>query len=95
MSAWVGSTSAELRGRIAMVSASLTRSLRPRLPALDAVLTGRHAALETWWHEYDDQDRDEARRLLSEAGFGGAGFANDPSASCPKASASRSCWPGP
>jgi iron complex transport system ATP-binding protein len=68
----------ELRRRIAMVSASVTRALRPELPALDVVLTGRHAALETWWHEYTDHDRDEARALLSEAGFGGRGFAERP-----------------
>jgi iron complex transport system ATP-binding protein len=65
----------QLRQRIAMVSASLSRTLRPELPALDVVLTGRHAALETWWHEYSLQDRDEARALLSEAGLGEAGFA--------------------
>ncbi len=68
----------ELRRRIAMVSASVTRTLRPELPALEVVLTGRHAALETWWHEYTERDRDEARSLLSEAGFGGAGFAERP-----------------
>jgi iron complex transport system ATP-binding protein len=42
------------------------------------VLTGRHAALETWWHEYSDADRDEASALLDEAGFGGARFAQRP-----------------
>ncbi|HEY7917117.1 MAG TPA: ATP-binding cassette domain-containing protein [Acidimicrobiales bacterium] len=68
----------ELRRRIAVVSASVSRTLRPGLPALDVVLTGRHAALETWWHEYSEQDREEARALLSDAGFGGAGFAERP-----------------
>jgi iron complex transport system ATP-binding protein len=67
-----------LRRRIAMVSASLARSLRPALPAFDVVLTGRHAALETWWHEYTAKDRDRARALLSEAGFGGPAFAERP-----------------
>jgi iron complex transport system ATP-binding protein len=42
------------------------------------VLTGRHAALETWWHEYDDADRAEAAGLLAGAGFGGEGFAERP-----------------
>jgi iron complex transport system ATP-binding protein len=65
----------QLRQRIAMVSASVSRTLRPELSALDVVLTGRHATLETWWHEYSEQDRDEARALLSEAGLGAAGFA--------------------
>ncbi len=68
----------ELRKRIAIVSASVSRTLRPGLAALDVVLTGRHAALETWWHEYGDGDRDEARRLLAAAGFGSDGFADRP-----------------
>lgn len=65
----------ELRKRIAMVSASVSRTLRPGLPALDVVLTGRHAALETWWNEYSDDDRDQARALLDDAGFGSPEFA--------------------
>ena len=50
----------ELRKRITVVSASVGRTLRPAQPALDVVLTGRHAALETWWHEYTDADRARA-----------------------------------
>jgi len=65
----------ELRRRITVVSASVARNLRPAQPALDVVLTGRYAALETWWHEYTDADRDRARSLLDDAGFGGEGFA--------------------
>jgi len=38
------------------------------------VLTGRHAALETWWHEYTDEDRARAASLLDGAGFGGEAF---------------------
>jgi len=65
----------ELRKRITVVSASVGRTLRPAQPALDVVLTGRHAALETWWHEYTDADRARASALLGDAGFGGALFA--------------------
>ena len=65
----------ELRKRITVVSASVARTLRPAQPALDVVLTGRHAALETWWHEYTDDDRSRASALLTEAGFGGDLFA--------------------
>ncbi len=68
----------ELRKRIVMVSASVSRTLRPTLPALDVVLTGRHAALETWWNEYSDSDREQARALLAEAGFGSPEFAVRP-----------------
>ena len=42
------------------------------------VLTGRHAALETWWHEYSPDDRARASRLLADAGFGGDAFATRP-----------------
>jgi iron complex transport system ATP-binding protein len=65
----------ELRRRITVVSASVARTLRPAQPALDVVLTGRHAALETWWHQYTDDDRSRASALLTEAGFGGDLFA--------------------
>ncbi len=65
----------ELRRRITVVSASIGRTLRPAQPALDVVLTGRHAALETWWNEYTDADRDRAEGLLADAGFGGDPFA--------------------
>jgi iron complex transport system ATP-binding protein len=67
-----------LRQRIAVVSASIGRTLRSEQAALDVVLTGRHAALETWWHEYSDADRAEAADLLDRAGFGGTVFAERP-----------------
>jgi iron complex transport system ATP-binding protein len=63
-----------LRQRIATVSASISRSLRPELSALDVVLTGRYSVLETWWHEFSTEDRAEADRLLQRAGFGGDSF---------------------
>jgi iron complex transport system ATP-binding protein len=68
----------ELRKRIAVVSASVARTLRQELPALDVVLTGRHAALETWWNQYTDEDRELARSLLAESGLSGADFAARP-----------------
>ena len=58
-----------LRPRIALVSGSVTRQLRADLPARDVVVSGRHGALETWWHAYSDEDWAEADRLLDEAGF--------------------------
>jgi iron complex transport system ATP-binding protein len=65
----------DLRRRIAVVSASVARQLRPGISALDVVLTGRTAALETWWHEYTEEDRMQAASLLDDAGFGGRAFA--------------------
>jgi iron complex transport system ATP-binding protein len=67
-----------LRRRIALVSAAVARSLRPDQPALDVVLTGRDAALETWWDEYTEEDRRRAAGYLADAGFGGPSFAVRP-----------------
>jgi iron complex transport system ATP-binding protein len=43
--------------------------LRPELLALDAVMTARFAALEPWWHQYDELDRDRARTMLDRMGI--------------------------
>ncbi|MDA8342496.1 MAG: ATP-binding cassette domain-containing protein [Actinomycetota bacterium] len=58
-----------LRERIGLVSAAVSRAIRPTLAARDVVLTGRHAALETWWHEYGGDDVAEANELLAQAGM--------------------------
>jgi iron complex transport system ATP-binding protein len=67
-----------LRTRIAVVSASVTRTLRPEIPAIEVVMTGRYAALETWWNEYDDADRQQAASLLASAGLVGPSMAERP-----------------
>ncbi|MBW3667623.1 MAG: ABC transporter ATP-binding protein [Actinobacteria bacterium] len=59
----------DLRTRIGMVSGSVARMLRPGITALEVVMAGRYAALETWWHDYTDDDRTRACALLDEAGF--------------------------
>ncbi len=59
----------QLRTRIGLVSGAVTRLLRPGLTAAEVVLTGRHAALEPWWHDYSDDDRDRARHLLAAGGL--------------------------
>jgi iron complex transport system ATP-binding protein len=59
-----------LRTRIGIASASLAKRMRPTVDAIDVVLSGRHAALETWWHDYTDADRKKARLLLEQGGFG-------------------------
>jgi iron complex transport system ATP-binding protein len=59
----------DLRTRIGLVSAAVTRTLRPGVAAVDVVMTGRYAALETWWQEYSEDDRHRARGLLEQAGF--------------------------
>jgi iron complex transport system ATP-binding protein len=57
-----------LRRRIGYAAAALADSLRPTIPARDVVMTARYAALEPWWHEYDDADRAEAVDRLRRLG---------------------------
>jgi iron complex transport system ATP-binding protein len=63
-----------LRRRIGLASAALARELRPDLRALDVVMTAKNAALEPWWHRYDDDDR--ARALAQLDRFGIAAYAD-------------------
>jgi iron complex transport system ATP-binding protein len=60
----------QLRRRIGVASAGFADLLRPGVFALDVVMTAKHAALEPWWHEYDDDDRRRARELLERSGIG-------------------------
>ncbi len=62
-----------LRHRVGFVSPALAQMLRPRLRAVDAVMTARHGALEPWWHDYSDADRSRAESLLERVGAGGLG----------------------
>jgi iron complex transport system ATP-binding protein len=56
------------RRNIGVVSASFADLLRPGLTARDVVMTAKYAALEPWWHEYDDTDRARAVALLDRFG---------------------------
>jgi iron complex transport system ATP-binding protein len=62
-----------LRRRIGLSSSSLADRLRPGIRAADVVMTARYAALEAWWHTYDDGDRAAAHRLLERFGVGALG----------------------
>lgn len=57
-----------LRRRIGYAAAALAASLRSGIDAADVVMTARYGALETWWHDYDDADRERARQLLKQVG---------------------------
>jgi iron complex transport system ATP-binding protein len=57
-----------LRRRVGYAAAALADSFRPTITALDVVMTAKHAALEPWWHEYDDADRAEATERLARLG---------------------------
>ncbi|MDQ3351193.1 MAG: ATP-binding cassette domain-containing protein [Actinomycetota bacterium] len=57
-----------IRPTIGVLSPSVGEQLRPGLSAHDAVLTAVHAALEPWWHRYDDADHERADRCLAQLG---------------------------
>lgn len=59
-----------LRRRIGVASAALAQQFRMELTAENIVMTAKYAALEPWWHEYDDADRAQARRCLERMGVG-------------------------
>ena len=58
----------QLRARVGFTSAAMADMLRPSLTALEAVMTAKHAALESWWHTYDDEDVDKALADLERVG---------------------------
>lgn len=57
-----------LRTRIGLASPAFGDLLRPGLTAREVVMTARYAALEPWWHTYDDGDRAHAGHLLERFG---------------------------
>ena len=68
---WLGSVDLRaLRPRIGLSSSALANQLRPHLTARDAVMSGRHAALEVWWHHYGPEEKAQAQDLLDSAGLG-------------------------
>lgn len=59
-----------LRRRIGVASAGMADQLRSDLTPVDVVMTAKYAALEPWWHTYDDEDRTRARDCLTQLGVG-------------------------
>ena len=59
-----------LRRRLGYASGALTSMLRPSVTGVEVVMAAKNAALETWWHTYDDADRERARTLLDRMGCG-------------------------
>jgi iron complex transport system ATP-binding protein len=57
-----------LRIRIGLASPSLADQLRRELTPVEIVMTAKNAALEPWWHSYDDDDRQRARDQLAALG---------------------------
>lgn len=60
----------QLRQRIGFQSGALSAMLRPGVLVEDVVMSAKHAALETWWHEYGAADRARALDLLRRMGCG-------------------------
>lgn len=68
----IGRTDArELRRRVGYVSAALAAEIDPALPAVDVVMTARHAALAPWWIQFDEVDRTRAIDSLARLGLAG------------------------
>ena len=59
-----------LRTRIGNASAGMADMLRSDLTPLEVVMTAKNAALEPWWHTYDDADRDRAQGCLEQVDIG-------------------------
>src|SRR5207302_10022479 len=57
-----------LRRHLGYASGALAAQMRPSVTGLEVVMAAKHAALETWWHTYDDGDRARARALLERMG---------------------------
>lgn len=67
----LGSTDVRtLRRRVALVSPALVDMIRPQLTGTEVVMCAKFAALEPWWHTYDDEDRSRAAQLLDAQGVG-------------------------
>ena len=59
-----------LRTRVGFASAAMADLLRPDIEVVDVVMTARNAALEPWWHRYDESDRRRALDALDHVGCG-------------------------
>ena len=59
-----------LRRRLSLVSPAMADMVRPQLSAAEVVVCAKYAALEPWWHTYDDADHERARSLLAAQGVG-------------------------
>jgi iron complex transport system ATP-binding protein len=60
----------QLRRRVGYASAALASQFRPALTGAEIVMTAKYAALEPWWHRYDDIDRARAEACLERMGVG-------------------------
>ena len=59
-----------LRKRIGVASSGMADQLRSDLTSVDVVMTAKNAALEPWWHTYDEADRARATDCLERMEIG-------------------------
>lgn len=59
-----------LRRHIGYSAPGLANRLRTDIAAIDVVVTALNAALEPWWHEYSEQQYEEAAAHLRRVGIG-------------------------
>jgi len=59
-----------LRKRIGVASSGMADQLRSDLVVTDVVMTAKNAALEPWWHTYDEADHQRARDCLDRMEIG-------------------------
>ena len=59
-----------LRRLVGVASTGMADMLRSDLTPIDVVMTAKNAALEPWWHTYDDADRARAADCLDRMGVG-------------------------
>lgn len=62
---WGSTDIRALRALIGMSGAAMADQLRPGITAQEIVVSARHGALETWWHDYDETDTAHARAQLA------------------------------
>jgi iron complex transport system ATP-binding protein len=60
----------QLRRHVAYNSAAFATEIRPQLLAYEVVMTAKNAALEPWWHQYSQDDKDRAVACLDRLGVG-------------------------
>ena len=58
----------KLSHEVVATEAALAQTLFGERSAAEVVMTGRHAALEPWWHTYTAEDQQRSRALLAAGG---------------------------
>ena len=60
----------KMRHLVGFTSQGFANLLRPNLTAQEVVMTAKYGALEPWWHDYTEVDREKAQLELERIGVG-------------------------